>query len=134
MTDTAAADAQSAATPAPAVAAPAATPKIVAHGVTRPATATKTGRVWAIADELSKAAGKPIPRKDVMDKGSSEGINTATIATQYGKWRVFNGLKGVATSEPKPPKLPKEPKKNKPVAPAEAPVVEAPVGAAAPAA
>jgi hypothetical protein len=111
---------------------PAAAPKIKAHGVTRPAAGTKTGRVWEISDELSKAAGKPIPRKDVMEKGEKEGINPATIATQYGKWRVFNGLKGVVTIEPKPPKAPKTPKA--PAAGAEAPVVEgaaaAPAGAA----
>ena len=98
--------------------------KIQAHGVTRPADGTSTGRVWAISDELSKAAGKPIERKAVMEKGVSEGLNPATIATQYGKWRVFNGLKGVvAEKAPKPPKAPKVKKG------AEAPVIE---GGAAP--
>jgi hypothetical protein len=106
---------------------PAAPAKIIAHGVTRPADGTKTGRVWAIADELSKALGKPVPRADVMKKGEAESINSATIATQYGKWRVFNGLKGVTTSEPKPPKA----KKSKAAqAPADAAQVE---GTAAPA-
>lgn len=107
---------------------PAPAPKIQAHGVTRPADGTATGRVWAIADELSKAAGKPIGRGEVMTKGTAEGLNSATIATQYGKWRVFNGLKGVVTTEPKPPKEPKAKKGN--TAAAEAPVVE---GNAAPA-
>lgn len=63
------------------------------NGVTRPKDGTATGRVWAIADELSNALGKPVPRKAVMEKGQAEGINPATIATQYGKWRRFHGLK-----------------------------------------
>jgi len=115
---------------APAAATPAPVAKVErlsAHGVTRPAAGTKTGRVWEISDTLSKAAGKPIARKEVMDMAVAEGINSATIATQYGKWRVYNGLKGVSTTEPKPPKA----KKAKATAPADTPTVE---GAAAPAA
>ncbi len=90
-------------------------PKIENNGVTRPADpSSKTGRVWAISDELSKALGKPVPRTDVMKKGAEEGINPATIATQYGKWRVFNGLKGVLQERPaKPEKAPKVPKGQK---------------------
>lgn len=62
------------------------------NGVTRPKDGTATGRVWAISDELSAAAGKPAARKDVINKGVAEGINPATLATQYGKWRRFHGL------------------------------------------
>jgi len=62
------------------------------NGVTRPKAGTQTGRVWAISDELSAAAGKPAARKDVINKGVAEGINPATLATQYGKWRRFFGL------------------------------------------
>jgi hypothetical protein len=62
------------------------------NGVTRPKDGTATGRVWAISDELSAAAGKPAARKDVIAKGVAEGINPATLATQYGKWRRFFGL------------------------------------------
>jgi len=64
-----------------------------ANGVTRPSSGTKTGRVWEVADEISAARGEPAPRKDVMEKCKAEGINEATIATQYGKWRKFHGLK-----------------------------------------
>lgn len=78
--------------------------RIQANGVTRPADGTVTGRVWEISDRLSKALGKPVPRADVMKEAVEGGINSATVATQYGKWRVFNGLKGVVTTEPKPPK------------------------------
>jgi hypothetical protein len=80
-------------------AAPAA-PKDIKNGVTRPKDGTKTGRVWGIADEKSTALGAPVPRKDVIEAGTAEGINAATIATQYGRWRKYHGLK----SEPRAPK------------------------------
>lgn len=66
--------------------------KITQHDVTRPANGTKTARVWEIADDLSAKSGAPADRKPVLDAATSEGINVATAATQYGKWRVFNGL------------------------------------------
>jgi|SRR5690606_16775405 len=62
------------------------------NGVTRPRSGTATGRVWEIADELSAAAGEPVARKDVMAQAKEEGLNEATIATQYGRWRRFHGL------------------------------------------
>ncbi len=62
-----------------------------ANGVTRPKDGTKTGRVWAIADDLSTKAG-PASRKDVLQAGEAERLNPATIATQYGRWRKFYGL------------------------------------------
>ena len=62
------------------------------NGVTRPKPGTKTGRVWEIADALSAQAGAPAPRKSVIAQGVAEGINPATLATQYGKWRRFHGL------------------------------------------
>lgn len=70
-------------------------PRDSQNGVTRPADGTKTGRVWAIADELSNAAGQPAARKDVITKASADGINLATITTQYGHWRRYNGLASV---------------------------------------
>ena len=66
----------------------------VANGVTRPADGTQTARIWVIADELSAAAKAPASRADVLKVAEAEGINVATCATQYGRWRVFNGLKG----------------------------------------
>lgn len=69
-------------------------PKIQQNGVTRPKAGTKTARIWEISDAKSAEAGKPAKRKDVLDASSAEGINVATAATQYGRWRKFNGLKG----------------------------------------
>jgi hypothetical protein len=62
------------------------------NGVTRPKDGTATGTVWKIADEQSATLGKPAPRKDVIAAGVVAGINPATLATQYGRWRKFHGL------------------------------------------
>lgn len=69
--------------------------RTVANGVTRPAAGTSTARIWQIADEISAKAKAPASRADVLKVAEAEGLNTATCATQYGRWRVFNGLKGV---------------------------------------
>ena len=69
--------------------------RAVANGVTRPADGTSTARIWQIADEISAAAKAPASRADVLKVAEAEGLNTATCATQYGRWRVFNGLKGI---------------------------------------
>lgn len=69
------------------------------NGVVRPKTGTKTGRVWEIADELSKKAKKPASRKAVLEKTNGEGINSATAATQYGRWRKYHGLEGRGTDD-----------------------------------
>ena len=70
------------------------------NGVTRPAAGTKTGRVWEIADAESNKAGSPVARSVVMAIGRAEGLNDATIATQYGHWRRYNGIVGKIESVP----------------------------------
>ena len=70
------------------------------NGVAMPQ-AGVTARVWAIANQISGDLGSPAPRKDVMEAAKAEGINEATIATQYGRWRKFHGL-GRANPAPKP--------------------------------
>lgn len=78
------------------------------NGVTRPAAGTKTGRVWEIADKLSAEKKAPAERADVLKEGEAEGINPATVTTQYGQWRRFHGLKGrLAAPKPKKAKAPK---------------------------
>lgn len=90
---------------APAVAAPKPA-KVVQNGVSRPSEGTVTGYVWKLADQISATLKAPAPRADVMkacaelkaaDGVTPSPINAATAATQYGKWRKFNGLK----SEPR---------------------------------
>jgi hypothetical protein len=97
-------------------------PKLIQNGVTRPGPDTTTGKVWAIADSISAATAAPATREAVFEQTRAAGIVDPTAATQYGKWRKFNGVK----SEPKvaavkEPKAPKEKKVKAPkAAPAEA--------------
>lgn len=62
------------------------------NGVSRPANGTKTSRVWEIADAISAANQRPALREEVMTQGEAEGLNKGTIATQYARWTVFNGV------------------------------------------
>lgn len=71
------------------------------HGIHRPSADSASGRVWAIADKLSKK-GQPAARAAVIKLGLKFG-SYPTVATQYGYWRIFNGIKGW-TSRPAKPK------------------------------
>jgi len=66
--------------------------KDIQNGVARPKPGTKTGRIWEIADELSAQLGHPVPRRKVLEAAINEGMNPATAATQYGRWRKYHGL------------------------------------------
>ena len=81
--------------------APAKKERIAQNGVVRPTSGTKTGRVWEIADQLSQDTGAPATRAAVLEACSKEGINSATGATQYGRWCKFNNV-------PKPPRASKK--------------------------
>jgi bifunctional DNA-binding transcriptional regulator/antitoxin component of YhaV-PrlF toxin-antitoxin module len=48
---------------------------------------SKTGRVWAIADRISKESGARATRKQVIEASMAEGINRNTAATQYSLWK-----------------------------------------------
>ncbi len=71
---------------------PAKPPKDTKNDVTRPKAGTATGRVWEISDDQSSKAGEPAKRKDVIAAFVTEGGNPSTAATQYGRWRKYNGL------------------------------------------
>ena len=75
-------------------------PKIEQNGVTRPKAGTKTARVWEITDTLSIQGEAPAARKDVLEAAGKEGINQATAATQYGRWRKFYGLGKEVVAKP----------------------------------
>lgn len=77
---------------APAAAPAAAAVKDSKNGVTRPAAATKTGRVWELCDHYARETGSPDVRKAVLAQAETEGVNKATAVTQYGRWRTYNGL------------------------------------------
>ncbi|MCP9480492.1 GIY-YIG nuclease family protein [Shimia sp. CNT1-13L.2] len=53
----------------------------------RPGAGTKTGRIWDIADEVSKIKGRRALRREVVERATGEGINPATASTQFGHWQ-----------------------------------------------
>lgn len=80
-------------TPTPAAAEKAVKPaKLEQNGIIRPSADSQTGKVWSIADSISAANKAPAERKEVLAEAIKQGINDATAATQYGKWRKFFGI------------------------------------------
>lgn len=70
---------------------PAKEPKIKAdkvNGVAQPKTGSTSATIWGFADAL----GKDVTRGKVIEQAKAAGINEATAATQYARWRAFNGL------------------------------------------
>lgn len=73
---------------------PAPTPKVKQpnqNGVTMPKAGTQTRRIWDVSDELTSSTGKTAVRGAVMEICEKEGLNKATIATQYGRWCKYHG-------------------------------------------
>lgn len=108
------------------------------NGMTRPKEGTTTRKVWDIADRLGE------DRAAVLAECSKRKINDATAMTQYGKWRVYQGLAGKRTAKAAPAakakpapaakRKPAPPAKRKPTPPKAkpaAPAVEAPAAEAA---
>ncbi len=53
----------------------------------RPALDTKTGRVWTIADRISRERARTARRQEVIDAFVAEGGNPNTASTQYSHWK-----------------------------------------------
>ena len=53
----------------------------------RPRAGTRTGRVWEIADELSRRTGRRARRSEVIERFAAEGGNPNTANTQYQAWK-----------------------------------------------
>lgn len=79
--------------------------KDIQNGITRPKEGTTCGRVWAICESLSVKNNAPAERGDVIKLAEAEGINSATTATQHGKWRKYYGLTNSVTPEQKAAKV-----------------------------
>jgi hypothetical protein len=54
--------------------------------VHRPTYGTQTGRVWELADQLSRELGRKAKRQEVMDAYAREGGNPNTASTQFSGW------------------------------------------------
>ena len=57
--------------------------------LSRPSSGSATGRVWEIADELTRLTGQEAKRADVIERYSAEGGNYNTASTQFHHWRQW---------------------------------------------
>jgi len=55
--------------------------------IRRPSPGSATGRVWDIADELTRTTGREAKRAEVIARYASEGGNYNTASTQFHHWR-----------------------------------------------
>lgn len=71
----------------------------------RPSAGTKTGKVWELADRLSKKTGRKAKRKAVIEAYTKEGGNRNTAAKQFDDWQqeYEEGQFGPRSSEPVKP-------------------------------
>lgn len=63
-----------------------------ANGITMPREGSKTRAVWDSATALSDQKQAPATLAEVREQCEAAGLNTATIQTQYVRWRKFYGL------------------------------------------
>ena len=52
-----------------------------------PHPASRTGRVWAVADRISRETGRRATRQEVIRQVVAEGGNPNTASTQYQRWK-----------------------------------------------
>jgi membrane protein involved in colicin uptake len=78
----------------------------VQNDVRRPKPETTCGKCWSVYDRLSNDRGSPVAIADAKKVLEAEGVNEATIRTQYAHWRKFNGVTGRIESTEKPAEAP----------------------------
>ena len=54
---------------------------------TRPGPGTRTGRVWEIADEITRETGRRAARSEVVERFMVEDGNPSTASTQFQYWK-----------------------------------------------
>lgn len=64
------------------------------NGIRRPKPDTACGKAWAIFDGVSQETSAPATMAEVLRRGLAQGLNEATIRTQYARWRKFFGISG----------------------------------------
>ena len=57
------------------------------HVSARPSKGTLTGRVWEIADDISRQTGRRASHEEVIEAVRREGGNANTASTQYSAWK-----------------------------------------------
>jgi len=91
--------------------------KVEQNGISRPKADSETGKVWLVCDNLSASLQRVPSREEVLTASAEVGVNPATTATQYARWRKFHGVTGTIPNPNKvvKEKPVKEPKKAKAV-------------------
>ena len=54
----------------------------------RPRAGTRTGRVWEVADEITRDRGRRASRREVVERIAADGGNPSTANTQYQYWKT----------------------------------------------
>lgn len=54
----------------------------------RPRPGTRTGRVWEVADEITRDTGRRASRREVVERIVTESGNRGTASTQYQHWKT----------------------------------------------
>ena len=54
----------------------------------RPRPGTRTGRVWEVADEITRETGRRAARREVVERIVTESGNPGTANTQYQYWKA----------------------------------------------
>ncbi len=54
----------------------------------RPRPGTRTGRVWEVADEITRETGRRASRREVVERIVTERGNRGTASTQYQHWKT----------------------------------------------
>ena len=71
----------------------------------RPRPGTRTGRVWEIADEITREQGRRAERHEVIDRYAAENGNRNTASTQYQYWKKHQDEPRNAATSALPEKL-----------------------------
>lgn len=64
------------------------------NDIRMPKPGTDCGKAWAVFTSVSDKNGAPASIGESMELAKAEGINEATIRTQYARWRKFHGVSG----------------------------------------
>ena len=69
----------------------------------RPRPGTRTGRVWEVADEITRETGRRASRREVVERILTESGNRGTASTQYQHWKTsYDATNTPAASDENP--------------------------------
>jgi hypothetical protein len=70
------------------------------NGVRRPKPEGLCGQAWALADDLSREIGGPVPIAKLLEAAKAKGLNEGNVRAEYASWRKFNGVSGRIVAAP----------------------------------